>query len=148
MARLDLDTGLLTFSNAGHNFPLLINSDGRVKRLLNVNNRLGDKKDCEFTENSISLKLGDVLLFYTDGLIENENGHEKIWGESKLRRSLKKYYHLPVKEMVHQIVQKAYSFYDRHPLSDDITMVALRVTKPFPNQLSLKKVEKSEGIGT
>ncbi len=132
-AKLDLKTGLLTFSNAGHLFPFLIRTDGNLKRLLNTNSRLGDHKLCEFSENSVQLQDGDTLLFYTDGLTENENDKEQMWGERRLRRYLKHNCDCSAQEIVDGLVHETTTFLNGQPLEDDMTLLCCRVLKKFEN---------------
>jgi len=104
--------------------------------LLNSNRRLGDDTDEPFTENSIQLHEGDTLFFYTDGLIENENPEKMMWGERNLNRFLREHYQLPIQELLDQLVEEAYAFYDDYPAEDDITLVGCKITRPFPTPSS------------
>lgn len=133
---INLKTGMMSFSNAGHNFPVLINKDGNIKHLLNVNKRLGDQKHFEFTEQNIQLEEGDLLLLYTDGLVENGKDDGEMWGERRLKRHLKQIHKNPVSSVVDSVVKEAYSFLDDCPITDDLTVVGCQVNSPFPARLS------------
>ncbi len=133
-ACLDLDSGKLTFSNAGHNFPFLVQKEGKVRKLTNVNPCLGDRPDSQFSEKSIFLHTGDTLLFYTDGLIENESPDGKMWGERKLNRYLRDLRQQSIKELVDMLVESAYNFYGDRAPDDDVTLVGCQVVYPFPKQ--------------
>ncbi len=130
-ACIDLKSGKLTFSNAGHNFPILMRANGKMKHLLNANIRLGNREEWQFAEASMQLEPGDLIFFYTDGLTENSNPAGQMWGERKLVSKLRKYREQPVKDMVSHIVQDAYDFYNDHPLEDDTTIVACRIVGEF-----------------
>ncbi len=130
---VDLETGIMHFCNAAHNFPILIREDRTLKSLLNANVRLGEKKNTEFTEGSIQLKKGDLIFFYTDGLIENENPRGEMWGESRLKRYLKQYRDLSAQDLIDNLVTDIYNFFDDKPLSDDMTMIACQVSDHFNN---------------
>lgn len=129
---INLETGLMSFSNAGHNFPVLISADGKLKHLLNVNKRLGDQKHLEFTEQNIQLETGDLLFLFTDGLTENWNPDGEMWGERRLKRLLKSVHPDPVESIVNNVVDEAYQFYDGTPIADDMTIVGCQITAPFP----------------
>lgn len=131
VARLDLNTGWLSYSNAGHNFPILLQADGRIGHLVNANNPLGFEPDSQFTEDSKQLKKGDILFLYTDGLTENENPEGQMWSERNLRRFLKRNSHLPLEEMVNQLVKNMFTFLDGRPLLDDTSILACKVTESF-----------------
>jgi len=134
VARIDLSTGLITYSNAAHNFPIVLNSDGEMQHLLNANSRLGYSKDSEFTENTYQIQTGDTVFFYTDGLIENESPENEMWGERTLIRCLQKNYKLSTQKLIDTVVQKAYKFYNDRPLDDDITIVTCKISQSFPNK--------------
>ncbi len=130
IARIDLENGWLTFSNAGHNFPFLIKADGNLKHLLNRNSHLGHPNN-HFTENGCQLEAGDLLFFYTDGLIENENPQGKMWGHQRLGHFLKKHHDLSVNGIKDFILNKAFQFFGDQPPEDDLTLVACKVLVPF-----------------
>lgn len=122
---IDPKTNTLTFSNAGHNFPLLIRNK-KIKPLLNRNLRLGDHMEHAFTQTSFQLEPGDIIFLFTDGLLENENTQGDMWGEHHLRQCLRKYHDRSIEELVEQIIEEAYNFYENVPLQDDLTVVALK----------------------
>ena len=131
VARIDLDTGQMVFSNAGHNFPILLQADGTVKHALNANYRLGSAIGWDFSENSLQLEVGDLLFLYTDGLIENTNKSGEMWGERKLVRFLKNNRELHTQALVQDLVKDVYNFYNGCALDDDFTIVACKVIAPF-----------------
>ena len=96
LACLDKQTGALTYSNASHEPAFQIKrKEGRpiakedMLPLADVTSpRLGDNPDSKYPEASAQLEPGDVILFYTDGVVDQENPEGKIWGERKLVRSM------------------------------------------------------------
>lgn len=135
VAQLDLDTGIMSFSNAGHNFPILIRKNGKVHHLLNRNILLGYDSHWDFKENSIQLENEDLLVFYTDGIIENMNSKNEMLTKSKLIHYLKKYQDYSSQELVLKVIQDVQNFYEGHPIDDDMTLVALKIIKPFEESL-------------
>ncbi len=134
IACINLDTGALTFSNAGHNFPLIVRANGKVKRLLNANSRLGYAKDWMFSQKDEQLEHDDLILFYTDGLTENENTAGEMWGEKRLVRALRRYRNQSAQAIVDQLIQENDDFSGQRALADDITVVCTRITAPFPHK--------------
>lgn len=131
-ARIDLRSGRMEFANAGHNFPFLYRAaTGEVECLLNANSPLGYRQDYIFEGRQIDLQAGDTLLFYTDGVVENQNKLKQMWGYSRLQRFFKSNALLPVKEIVHKLVLELYSFYESEPLADDMTVVSCKVLADF-----------------
>lgn len=131
VAQINLRTGITIFSNAAHNFPLLLHADGSITPLLNRNPHLGYYQNHQFVNSETVLREGDTLLFYTDGLIENTNHHFEDWGSSRFKRAIKHHHHLSIQPFVNQIIQDAKVFYDNYPTLDDTTLIACRVTQPF-----------------
>ncbi len=131
VGRVDLNTGEMLFSNAAHNFPILVSLDGQVQHALNRNCRLGNKQEWTFEDSSLQLQEGDLLFFYTDGLTENVNHENEAWGERKLVRYLKKHRHLSAQMLMDSLVGEVKKFYNGHPPEDDVTIVACKITAPF-----------------
>jgi len=132
VAKLNLKTGMMSFSNAGHNHPKIVHTDGEIQYLFNRNNRLGEVENAEFTEAEIQLKTDDLLFFYTDGLIENGNADREMWGEHRLRHYLTNHHQKPIQQLVDDLIQETTDFAQGHPIDDDVTLVAFKVTAPFP----------------
>ncbi len=131
VARIDYNTGLMTFCNAGHNFPILLQPDGHLRHLLNRNTPLGHSPDQTYTETSLSLAPQDTLVFYTDGLIENTNPEKEMWGIKNFRLYLKEYIQQSVQELISGLIDQAQSFYKDQALADDYTVLACRMTDQF-----------------
>jgi phosphoserine phosphatase RsbU/P len=82
---LDTKSRLLTFTNAGHNPPLLVNRNGDCFRLEEGGQVLGAFTESFYEECEISLRSGDRLLLFTDGLTEARNADGEEFGEERLR---------------------------------------------------------------
>ncbi len=84
---LDLTDGRLTYSNAGHNYPVLIRAGAEPDFLrAKPNFVLGRKKLIRYKENRIKLCPGDKLLLYTDGVTEAQAPDESFFGDERLLR--------------------------------------------------------------
>ena len=119
----------LRYVNCGHNPPLLVHADWRVERLRPTATLLGLFEDWECATAVATIVPGDVLLFFTDGLIEAFNHAGAEFGESGLLVSLRICRHLPLPVMVRHLIGASLSFssYER---SDDLTLLAARPS-PF-----------------
>jgi phosphoserine phosphatase RsbU/P len=85
---LDLSRRVLQFSNAGHNPPLLVRSNGETTRLTIGGKVLGAFADSTYAHQEIQLRAGDRLALFTDGLIEVRNATGEEFGEARLRELL------------------------------------------------------------
>jgi serine phosphatase RsbU (regulator of sigma subunit) len=120
----------ITYANAGHNFPYLFRAgDGRSEfgSLMIRGNRLGDDRNSRYEAKTTELAPGDVLIWYTDGIVECENAGGEEYGEKRFRASVKRAAALDAGEMRDAIVGDATAFFGDTPRKDDITMIVGRI---------------------
>ncbi len=126
----------LTFSNAGHNFPLLFRhqpADGEpaIVPLITRGNRLGDVMDSRFLERTVPYGEGDVLVWYTDGITEGLGKSGDEYGEKRFRRSIRSALDRPADHILDKILRDAEAFFkDFSRPEDDITLVVGKFTQP------------------
>jgi serine phosphatase RsbU (regulator of sigma subunit) len=127
---VDTKNRTITYANAGHNFPYLYrqqNGRGEFGSLMTRGNRLGDLPESTYAAKSMDLLPGDVLIWYTDGIIECENEQGEEYGEKRFRSSIRRAAHLEPAEMRDTVVNASMQFFGEKPRKDDITMVVARV---------------------
>jgi sigma-B regulation protein RsbU (phosphoserine phosphatase) len=90
-SELDLATRKLTFTNAGHNPPMLMREDGECIRLEEGGRVIGAFCDSTFTQQEIQLYEGDKLLLFTDGVTEARNAEGEEFGDQRLLECLRSY---------------------------------------------------------
>ncbi|HUI40357.1 MAG TPA: SpoIIE family protein phosphatase [Terriglobia bacterium] len=119
-----LDEHKLTYSNAGHNPPVLVRGDGRVERLQEGGLVLGLAADSVYEEASVQLESGDRLLLFTDGLSEAANpssGEE--FGEERIIDIALACRTLSAKALEERLLTAALAF--AGTFEDDVTLVVL-----------------------
>ncbi len=121
------NTRLLTYANGGHNPPLLVSADGNLRPLPGRNMALGVLEDTEYTERSIKLEPGDVLLLYTDGLTDAINPAGEEFGLTGAQTVLTANRHEPCATIVHRLGEAVQNFTGPVEAFDDLTMVVLKV---------------------
>ena len=142
---IDYKKGMLTYANAGHNFPLLLpmlSGDDRVKKKVKqepgqiqpislrvTGNILGITKKETYTEKSMELRAGDKIFLFTDGLIECKNPEGSSWGARGLNERLAQYAACGPEELNQRIVEDLYTFFNGTPQDDDITVIVAEVSK-------------------
>jgi len=127
VVRLDLNSGKVTLSNAGHELPLCLRGESvDVEPLMVRGERLGFAKDSIFVNGDFSLGETDTLILYTDGLTEAENAKGKMWGERKLKKILKTSSNLKLAELKDSIVESVNQHVKAHPVKDDIAFVMIQ----------------------
>ncbi len=121
----------ITYANAGHNFPYLYRKNegrGEFGSLMIRGNRLGDLKESKYEAKTTKLSPGDMLIWYTDGIVECENAQGEEYGEKRFRASIRRAAHLDAAEMRDSVVNDAMAFFAEMPRKDDITMVIGKIT--------------------
>lgn len=131
---IDPASRTLTFSNAGHNFPLLFRAkpaDGEpsIVPLITRGNRLGDVMDSRFLERTVPYGEGDVIVWYTDGITEGLGKSGEEYGEKRFRRSIRSALGRPADQILDKILRDAEGYFEdfAHP-EDDITLVVGKFT--------------------
>ena len=126
---LDVTTGELQYSNAGHNPPLLIR-DGRAEYLkLPPGFMLGPMPDVNYETAQMRLMAGDILYLYTDGVTEAKNLQDVLYGEMRLQQTLNAAPRGRLADVLHAVSDDVHSHVNGAAQSDDITMLALRLTE-------------------
>ena len=127
-AKYNSATGRLSYSNAGHNHPLIrrgslsscieLDADGLI---------IGVKKSVIFEERGIELMKGDVLLLYTDGLNEATDANGEFFGTQRICSILDEVSHQPVKEIIDSYFKAIIEFTGSTTFQDDISIVVLKI---------------------
>jgi serine phosphatase RsbU (regulator of sigma subunit) len=126
---LDLITGVLTYSNAGHNPPVLMRASGEQQRLDQaVGLVLGAMEDVEYEEGRIQLQSGDTLILYTDGVTEAHDSHGAMFGLDRLETACSAIRFDPPALMIERLLKQVDEFAGDTTQYDDITLMALRYT--------------------
>jgi sigma-B regulation protein RsbU (phosphoserine phosphatase) len=123
---LDIKQGDFTYMNAGHNPPLWMRSHGRLERLTRTGIALGLMVQPEITQRTIQLEKGDSLLLYTDGVTEAFSSNGDQFGEDRLQEALRSAQAEPAEQLLTAIEARLNEFITPLPLSDDLTMLAVR----------------------
>jgi phosphoserine phosphatase RsbU/P len=131
LARIDETSLRMSFSNAGHNWPIVFRDGGEREFLVKGGVVVGILEDATFEEETIELKPGDRLVFYTDGVSEAQDPKGELFGEDRLYdliSSLPR--HLSAREVTDAIVARVNEYLGGAEAGDDITLMVLRVREP------------------
>ncbi len=120
----------LSYSSAGHNNPLLWRKQQQRIELLDAEGLIfGIKQDVAFEKQTTELAAGDLLLLYTDGIIEAEDSHDEFFGVERLGKLLQECGDLTPQEIIDQIMSQVRIFTGLRHFNDDITLVVMKVLK-------------------
>ncbi|HAH23307.1 MAG TPA: hypothetical protein DCL77_06050 [Prolixibacteraceae bacterium] len=132
---LNVSTGVMDYCNAAHNFPYLLHTDGTMQTLSKSHGiPLGIYKNKTYKSNNIQLQTGDLILLYTDGVINSRNPEGTHYGIEKLKRNIQRMNNINSKEVVTLLMQSIVTYEGESHQSDDISLVALRYLFEIKNQ--------------
>jgi serine phosphatase RsbU (regulator of sigma subunit) len=124
---LDPSTGILTFCNAGHNPPFIIRSEdiGSVEMLKRTGIAIGIDENATWTQSSVKINPGDLLILYTDGIPEAQDAKGAFFGEEKLIEIVQQNNLRPAYEIQNSILEGIENFVGDSAQFDDITLMIL-----------------------
>lgn len=126
MGIVDLTTGVLTYANAGHAYPVVIRAEGAAEFLrAKPNFVLGRKRLIRYNENQTKLNPGDKLILYTDGVTEASAPDGELFGDDRLLEVLNTARAQDQKELIQSLRGSVNAFAGTTKHSDDVTLLAL-----------------------
>ena len=129
----DARAGLLHYVNCGHCAPLLFRSGGaNVSRLCDGGPVLGLLPQARFEQGMERLERGDVLVLYSDGVVEAANSSGEEFGEHRLIAAVESDLHAAPTEIRDRILRAVREFTGSDVLADDQTLLAIRYTGLHP----------------
>ena len=123
---LDPESGVVTYINAGHNPPVLLDSTGKVKaRLTLTGPAVGMLPNITYTSRQLTMEPGDLLFLFTDGVPETHNPAGKLFTEKRMLEILSE--PAPAANVViKRIVHELNDFMSIANPFDDIAMLTIR----------------------
>ncbi len=123
----------LRYVNAGHNPPLLLRAaTGLFETLDPTGPALGLLCEVAFTEAEVTFAPGDLLVLYTDGVVEAIDSTDTEFGEDRFRATIRRLEDAPAEAVVAGILADVAAHAGDTPQFDDITLVVLRATTTGP----------------
>ncbi|HKE86036.1 MAG TPA: SpoIIE family protein phosphatase [Vicinamibacterales bacterium] len=121
---IDTDARTLHYSNAGHNFPILVRANGSILRLGMGGMVLGVSAAASYAEEAVTLEPGDRILLFTDGITEAEGRAGDEFGDDRLMETVVSLRHESPWRMVDAIVNRVAAF-TGGLFRDDATLLAV-----------------------
>ena len=125
-------TRILKYVNAGHDFPVVVRPRGESCELYQLRSGgvpVGISGNSEFQCTAFQFEIDDVLVAYTDGITEAENGDGEFWGRQRLEELLRSCCVATPERIIECILDEASAFANGQRQRDDATLVVMKVQK-------------------
>ncbi len=124
---LDVERSTLRYVNAGHNPQFLLRARGGIQPLSSTGMPIALYAGHGYKESVVEISAGDLLFFYTDGLVETESEDGDMFGAEQLQALLEGAQREHIDTVLERVEAAASAFRGRAELFDDATMMALRI---------------------
>ncbi len=126
VARLDPKAGRLDYCNAGHPPSLVARAGGETEALSEGGTLLGVVADTSFDQGQVAMGPGDVLLAYSDGILESHNSADQEFGSERLETHLRRTRAGNAEEILFSVLGAVQDFAAPLPIMDDTSLVVVR----------------------
>ncbi len=133
---INLKTGRLTSSSAGHPPPIILRKDGTLQLLRKggrplgtIDMRFSDDEPIIYEEEQEQLCPGDKLIFYTDGVNEYQNAKGEFYGNDRFFSRLKELKDQPVNRLVETFFKSLMIFGENTAPKDDVSLLGMELKK-------------------
>ncbi|MEP6743158.1 MAG: GAF domain-containing SpoIIE family protein phosphatase [bacterium] len=123
---LDVTNRTLSYTNAGHNPPLLFTSDGKHQFIERGSLPLGMFKDTRYHEYYQIIEPGELLVLYTDGVTEAQNAKGEEYGRDRLARAVKANRKLNARDLITAVYKEVNEWTDGKGATDDVTFFVIK----------------------
>ena len=123
---LDATTRTLSYSNAGHNPPVLIKANGETRFLDPGEQPVGMFQGTRYHEYHVVFEPGDVFVLYTDGATEAESPDGEEFGRERLAEAVKESLNKPAREMIAGIQMAVLEWTASVGANDDVTFFVIK----------------------
>jgi serine phosphatase RsbU (regulator of sigma subunit) len=147
---LDPVDGMLTYSNAGHSPPLLLNRrEGAVHALTPTGMPIGVDEEATWTQTQIAIEPGDILILYTDGIPDSQDPKGEFFNERRLLEAAQEAKDSSPQEIQSAILDAVQEFSQGTSQFDDITLLVLKRGQsldlmPFENMPNSGQLDREE----
>jgi sigma-B regulation protein RsbU (phosphoserine phosphatase) len=127
MARVNPAGGTLDYCSAGHPPALLLRAGGQLELLSEGGMLLGMTADAAFSSGHVELAAGDVLVTYSDGIVESRNEADEEFGPDRLEAELRLARDGSADAVLFSVLAAVQDFAAPRPLADDTSLAVVRL---------------------
>ncbi|HEU4511450.1 MAG TPA: GAF domain-containing SpoIIE family protein phosphatase [Pyrinomonadaceae bacterium] len=126
---LDASNRTLSYSNAGHNPPLLLKANGDTQFIEHGELPLGMFSETRYHEYHLLIEPGDVLVLYTDGVTEASSPDGVEFGRDRLAQAVKENCDQPARELIASLEMAVLGWTANAGATDDVTFFVIKALK-------------------
>ena len=117
----------ITYSSAGHPPPILLSDQGdEVKVLIDTDLVMGIMEDKQYRDSQMSVKSGDILIIFSDGVVEAFDPEDQMYEEKRLIKTVQENFQLSANDIVQKTCKSIKDFTRKRPLTDELTLTIAR----------------------
>jgi sigma-B regulation protein RsbU (phosphoserine phosphatase) len=137
---IDLSTGELKFTNAGHNPPYLKRVNGEIETLDTLHGPVvGAVEDFVYKEDRLKMLANDKLILFTDGVNEAMNIKNELYSNDRIIKNIKKWNENTLEENLKGLYNSVIKFQGEAEQADDITILGFEYLEPILNEIIFSK---------
>ena len=143
---IDFDELSFEYVNAGHNYPIVVHTDGSCDQLVKGGPVIGALPGMKYISDSITLRPDDLIFFFTDGLSEAMDAAEREYGEDRVKDFVCTNRGYGPSELVELILKDVRAHDPSDPPADDTTIIAIKLNDRRGNGQQAREVRREEII--
>ncbi|MCB0831888.1 MAG: SpoIIE family protein phosphatase [Bacteroidetes bacterium] len=124
---IDFERLVMYYTNAGHNPPFILKKNGDWLKLQEGGVVLGFMPNLEYSQMTMLVDPGDIIVLYTDGVTEVFNEHDELFGDDRLKTVIEQNRNLSAVEIQNKIINEVLRFAPDSEQQDDITLMVIKV---------------------
>lgn len=129
LAKFNEQTKILTYSNAGHNPPLVMKKNREIVTMEPTGAAIGLIEQTTFNQRTLTLEENDAVLMYTDGIVESFNTQKEMFGQERLEEFLRASSTKSAQQIISGLKETLVQFTGTNIPADDTTMIAMRMVR-------------------
>ena len=147
LARIDGRSLRMTFSNAGHNWPVILRRGGQRIFLERGGTVLGIMENTPYEQSEVALTPGDVAVLYTDGVCEAQNALEQQFGDQRVYEVVEGLSReLSARDIAEHLMRELRDFLDGLEPQDDVTILVLKVLER--SETPTRRADQPQAVAT
>jgi sigma-B regulation protein RsbU (phosphoserine phosphatase) len=123
---LDVTNKTLTYTNGGHNPPILLKQNGDFSFMERGSVPLGMFRDTRYHDYYLTTEPGDVLVLYTDGVTEAQNLVGEEYGRERLAKSARANQRLGARDLISALHNEVLDWTEGQGATDDVTFFVIK----------------------